>query len=315
MDTNRLQPEPVLAEAAQWHARLHADVRAATALRPAFEQWLALDVRHRLAYADVCAVDYAAQQSDTEAERDFVPVVGRGRPLRTWVAGATLSLVVLFFAWQGARPWDRLRADLHTTESEVREFALDDGSRAWLAGDSALALQYAPDGRGLHLLRGEAFFEVQRDPSRPFAVRAGAVTVTAVGTRYSVSHRRAGAILVEVEEGKVAVALADGRTQPVAAGEQLRIDADGIGNELLPLASRASTWRDGLLVFDETPAADAVAQLDAYIPGRVVLTADARTTRISAAIAVTDAKSALLAIAEREGWRADGIPGVVLVLH
>jgi transmembrane sensor len=54
------------------------------------------------------------------------------------------------------------------------------------------------------LKQGEAFFEVAKDPNRPFVVSAGSKRVVAVGTKFSV-RRDADSVGVVVTEGKVRV--------------------------------------------------------------------------------------------------------------
>jgi transmembrane sensor len=299
--------------AAEWQVRLQ-DAPADAVLRAAFDEWLRRDLRNRLAYADVCAAAFALEQAEVEVLPRQIPAQAersRGRGL--WY-GLAASLLVLTFAWQGMRPIDALRSDLRTAEGELREFTLPDGSHAWLAGDTALALDFEGGRRAIEVLRGEAMFEVVKDPAHPFVVSAGDATATAVGTRYAVSYR-ADAVLVEVEEGKVAVA--DAATpEPllVTAGQQVRRDAAGLPAAASPLPAGALDWRRGLLVLEDAPLADAVARLDAWIPGRVLLLGRSQA-RISAAIAVNDAPAALEAIAVREGLQVETIPGVVMVVH
>jgi len=54
-------------------------------------------------------------------------------------------------------------------------------------------------------VRGEAYFEVARDPARPFFVEANAFAVRAVGTAFAVSSRKSE-VIVTVAEGVVRVA-------------------------------------------------------------------------------------------------------------
>lgn len=304
--------------AAEWQARLH-DAPADAVLRTAFEEWMRRDPLNRLAYADVCAAAFALEQAEDAAFTTAADEISSRRPVSAtrgrglWF-GLAASLLVLAFAWQGTRPFDALRSDLRTAEGELREFELPDGSRAWLAGDTALALDFDGDRRDIEVLRGEAMFDVVKDASRPFVVSADGATATAVGTRYAVSHR-AGDVLVEVEEGTVAVADA-ARIEPlmVTAGQQVRRDANGLPAKASPLAAGALEWRRGLLVLEDAPLAEAVARLDAWIPGRVLLIGRPQA-RVSAAIAVADAPAALEAIAAREGLQVEAIPGVVMVVH
>jgi transmembrane sensor len=50
-----------------------------------------------------------------------------------------------------------------------------------------------PGLRQVKLDRGEAWFQVAKDPQRPFVVESGPVRVRAVGTAFSVRRREGGA--------------------------------------------------------------------------------------------------------------------------
>jgi len=314
MNSQPATPEQDLArleQAGEWHARLQ-DGGHDAALRTAFENWLGRDLRNRLAYADVCAAGYALEQAEIEVPATRHAPARAARPFRPLWLGLAASLFVLVLAWQGTRPLDALRSDLRTAEGETQQFELPDGSTAWLAGDSAVALDFGDGRRDLVLLRGEAMFDVVKDPSRPFVVTAGDTSATAVGTRYGVAHR-AEAVVVEVEEGRVSV---ETGAAPVLvdAGQQIRRDTRGLAAQPSPLPGGSPDWRRGLLVFEDATLAEAAARLDAWIPGRVIIVG-APSVRVSAAIATADAPAALAAIAAREGLAVESIPGVVTVVH
>src|SRR5262249_37280059 len=79
-----------------------------------------------------------------------------------------------------------------------------DGSKVPSNTDSQVRLAITDRERAIELTHGEAFFEVARDPSRPFVVTAGSKRVIAVGTQFSV--RRDGEdVQVAVAEGLVRV--------------------------------------------------------------------------------------------------------------
>jgi len=59
------------------------------------------------------------------------------------------------------------------------------------------------DNQRLVKLSGEAYFEVARDPSRPFVVNAGRASVQVLGTKFNVSAYEGQAIRVTVDEGRV----------------------------------------------------------------------------------------------------------------
>jgi transmembrane sensor len=110
---------------------------------------------------------------------------------------------------------------------------------------------------------GEAFYSVSKDPSRPFVVRAGPVTVIAVGTAFTV--RRAGeSVSVIVTEGAVDVS-AENVAVRAAAGQRVRYDHGELSRPVeVASADVATSWRDGRLQFVDEPLRLVIASVNRY---------------------------------------------------
>ncbi len=171
---------------------------------------------------------------------------------------------------------------------------LPDGSSLTLDAQSRIAFAYDARRRGARLLEGAAFFAVQHDAQRPFVVQALDVTVTVLGTRFGVEIEPGGAVLVQVESGRVRVerggaTLAGG----LGAGEGLRVTPGGTP-EAVP--GTAAPWRHGRLHFDAVPLGEATARLARY--ARFDLRTDARAARlrISGTVEIAEAADWLQAL-------------------
>ncbi len=135
------------------------------------------------------------------------------RPLwtRTWVQvaamltlAAGLLLVVQFYASQP--PASATLVFRNTTSRPVRQ-VLPDGSAVWLNSQTELRLseKFNQTERAV-FLRGEAFFEIARNPAKPFTVDAGQISTRVLGTRFNVrAYDNDQRLEVSVMEGKVAV--------------------------------------------------------------------------------------------------------------
>lgn len=203
------------------------------------------------------------------------PAPSRWPSRLAWSTFAGVSLAVVF-AWQWYRPMEQ--ASYLTAMGDLRDVPLSDGSRATLSSDSAMAIRLSRAQRHVDLQRGEAFFEVAKDPGRPFAVEAGGRTVVAVGTRFAV--RRDGPDLrVVVTEGVVRLegrADAQGHAQPTTllpAGSIALATRDGVvvRTGSVADAERMVDWRSGFLVFHDTSLAEAVAEFNRYNPRKLVI--------------------------------------------
>jgi transmembrane sensor len=153
---------------------------------------------------------------------------------------------------------------------------LRDGSNITLNTASKIRIAVTDRERRVELDHGEAYFEVAKDPSRPFVVVAGDKRVVAVGTRFSV-RRDEDEVRVVVTEGKVRFesTIAPLSHEPgnessaaplLVAGAIARASDAAVLVETTPLqrAEEILSWRSGYLTFDETPLADAVAEFNRY---------------------------------------------------
>lgn len=153
---------------------------------------------------------------------------------------------------------------------------LRDGSNVMLNTASKIRVAVTDQERRVELDQGEAYFEVAKDPNRPFVVVVGDERVVAVGTRFSV-RRDAGEIRIVVMEGKVRfesksvpLSLQPRNQHPaaplLAAGAIARASAAAVLVETTPLqrAEEILSWRSGYLTFEETTLADAVTEFNRY---------------------------------------------------
>ena len=252
------------ADAARWVVRVDRDSED-PGVRAGLEAWLAGDRRRvgayaraeagwrRLDRAQVLAVEAPARTRSGLVRRRGV-VAG----LSALAAGLTAAVVA-----------PRLLAQRYGTAlGEIRRVPMADGSVAAINTSSELEVAMRGRLRAVKLERGEAWFEVAKDPQRPFVVESGPVRVRAVGTAFSVRKREAGSDVL-VTEGVVEVWTKDGKTPPrrVAAGEKVFADND-LGILTPPKADadlgRQLAWRDGQIVLDGQTLAEAAAEFNRY---------------------------------------------------
>lgn len=262
--------------AATWLAQRDAGFSAAQAA--AFERWLNADPRHAAAFRQAEATQRLLARLPESpsaqallAEVDAL-VASRPRviPFSTlWKTAAGLAAAAaIAFAFLPTRPQSESANAAYTTAvGQHQSLNLPDGSTLVLSSASRVEVAFVSTERRVHLQHGEAHFYVAKDTARPFIVRAGDVSVRAVGTAFNVRRHNAG-VEVLVTEGKVQVTRADASiSDPIflVAGE--RAFVDGIPSALLaadiPATERGSD-RAPRLMFKDTPLADAVERFNRY---------------------------------------------------
>ncbi|MBG6802211.1 FecR family protein, partial [Pseudomonas aeruginosa] len=106
-----------------------------------------------------------------------------------------------------------------------------------------------------------------------------------------------------------------GGGRSVGAAEPRRPRAAGGGEA--PLGGRLddlTSWRRGLLVFDEQPLGEVVARLNRYRPGHLLVAPGALAQRrVSGVFRVADLEASLQSISDELGVRSLGLAGVTLL--
>lgn len=153
--------------------------------------------------------------------------------------------------------------------------------------------------RRVDLLNGRAFFEVAKNPERPFVVHVGHGSVTALGTAFDVRLNPKGMRVVLVE-GRVRVAPVvagpDAKAIAMVAGQQIVNDGSVMRLSRANLEVETS-WRAGALVFQEQPLSEVVAEVNRYTERKIeIVDPSIAGRKVSAVLKVADTATFLEAI-------------------
>jgi len=282
------------------------------------EGWLQADASHQKAFEDAdrgwAAFEnggdheiLAAIRERAMASRPERKVLWRALALAASVVVA-VGLAVLIPRLEPAPPTPVAASarifQYATARGEIREVRLPDGSAVTLDADSVLTGRFTDERRSLTLLRGRALFSVAHNRARPFAVAAGRREVVAVGTRFDVDLA-AGTLTVAVLEGRVTVAPREdvSRTVALSAGQRL-VDRDGRVAREAMTADDASSWRNGVVAFDNQTVAEAITVMNRY-GGAPVLSRDPEVgaMRVSGQFRAGESDRFATTLAEMHGLR------------
>lgn len=250
-------------EAAVWMTLLRGPERSEQTER-GFRRWLSADAAHAAAFERVST----AWETTAALPRGPFPHLSRWQRTgfragflgaASAVAVAAVVAVVAFFYFSRA-------AGVTTGIGEQRILALEDGSRVFLNTDTQLVVNYNSQLRSIELKRGEALFEVaHKTADRPFVVTVDGKRITALGTSFLV-RRDDQRLSVVLLEGRVAVGAAAALATTMTPGQRLVFARDGAPQIDRPPLEKVTAWRDGHVDFDETPLADAIAEMNRYSP-------------------------------------------------
>ncbi|WEK31287.1 MAG: FecR family protein [Candidatus Pseudomonas phytovorans] len=297
--------EQMFAEATAWYYRLQAD-DVTPEDQAAFAAWKAVGAAQMQAWDEVIQL-LGALQAPAAQLREQQRQQWRKPARRSWRKVAqSVAAALLLGSLVGQTPYvDRWRADYATATGESRSVRLDDGSHVQLNTDTALQVTLAQGERRVRLLRGEAWFDVARDPARPFVVSAGEGWVRVVGTHFSVASDT-GQTRVKVGQGRVEVNAGSGSGVFLGPGQAVEYAAGSLA-ALHPFdQASAFAWRQRQLVFSQQPLAEVVAELNRYWPGQTVLLGEGlRQRKVSGVFEIDKPDAVLKALTHTLGLRAE----------
>lgn len=157
-----------------------------------------------------------------------------------------------------------------TAAGERQHVTLADGTELTLNTRTVAEVEWHLRTRQVRLVDGEALFDVARSTWRPFQVHAGETTVRVVGTAFNV-RRDDLRVTVTVLRGRVHVEDASGDAVLLSARQAVESAGGGLTARAAPDLAAAIAWKDGKLMFDRTPLAQALADINRYRTAPVTL--------------------------------------------
>ena len=156
---------------------------------------------------------------------------------------------------------------------------LSDGTRVMLNANSTLEYPASFDDAEVRevRLKGEAHFEVTKNPHRPFVVKAGEMQTQVLGTIFDVKAYRKDAPKVTLMQGKVKVSNADTEVE-MRPGQTATLQADKI--VVSKASPSASDWLEGDFDMDQVTLAEAMSDIGAWYNKTVVFQSQANMGKL-----------------------------------
>ena len=292
-------PEQINRQASEWFALMSSDdARAEDRLK--FNAWLSERQEHRQAYQQIDSV-WQILGDSSAADIIALRELGRSHSVLArlrWIFFSAMLNLRNTLSLFGARPYsyglattfllialgmvliqqpNTTDASFYATKTaQIQTLKLEDGSEITLGAKSKIKISMNKSKRRAELIHGEAFFDIASDSSRPFVVLADKVAIEVVGTQFNVLKRPRG-VNVSVLEGRVNVSNND--TQgfrkrsdnllSLTAGQQVvKVDSLSIDQIENVNITELASWRNGRLIFAETPLKDVIADASRYFDGK-----------------------------------------------
>lgn len=304
------QNEKLEAEAVSWLAQLdngsisHAD-------RLALAEWLAHSPQHERELRRAAAlwrgidslIDNAIEPPQKPSVFSLLMSFVELRPLRSLTVGAGAFACLVAFAVSITLMLSPSAQQLSVSKYQVAKgdtkiIHLRDGSVVHLNTNSIAEIYESDAARIVRLVRGEGFFDVEKDPKRPFQVIAGDGLVEAIGTKFSVrlfdhdigvtvaeGSVRLGALREKLPVGVVssAVALSDVKTNTIESGASAHLEGANVTVTKLNVAviDQKISWLDDKLIFNGDTLETVIAEVTRYTDQEIIISDPSiRETRV-----------------------------------
>jgi transmembrane sensor len=317
-------------EAYDWVVRFVSGEACAADIK-ALKAWSARSPEHAAAFDEASKIwktlDPARRRHLAE-HGSVAPIVAGGRPFvprrqhlgRRAFLGAGLAASVAGGAILVARPplglwpsWSELAADYRTKTGEQRMVMLADNVSVDMNTQTSIALRPsagAPDQ--LELIAGEAIVSAIGG-SRSITVLAGDGRVAAAKAQFNIRYDGDSACVAclvgDVRVEHTAAAL------PLPAGYQVIYSRSGLNAPVAIDPAVVAAWKDGVIIFDATPVAEVIAEVNRYQPGKIILTnAALGRERFNARFRIENMGRVVGQIEQVFGARARVLPGGITLL-
>lgn len=219
---------------------------------------------------NVMAMDQSQQTAHTRPAQKIIAMSPMVK-----VAAAAALLIMSVWVWRQYSPGIEVSHDEaaialvsktahYGQKTTVR---LSDGSKVTLNSGGKITYRkgFSEHRREIELT-GEGYFEVAKDPDRPFVVTTGEIATTALGTSFNIrAYGDESNVIISLVTGKVSVGQTEGFDVMLRPGDQLKYCAEGNTVQQKQFeVSNVLAWTKGIIAFDNASMDEVVRELEKW---------------------------------------------------
>jgi transmembrane sensor len=303
-------------EAHEWVARLTSGQATATD-GEAVKRWCETSPAHARALAEANLLWQTLGPVAEQVKRASDATTGH--LARRALLGGALAASAAAAAYLAVRPpldlWpslSALAADYRTGPGERRQIAVA-GVSIELNTRTSVNVGKTPGMDRLELVSGEAAISTARPLAEPLVVLAAGGRVSATDANFNLRCDR-GPATVTCLKGAVDIEYR-GDAATLSERQQLAYGGGRLGAAAAVDPVLVTAWRDGRLVFQGTPLAEVIDEVNRYRSGRIILINAALGRRVVQASFPLDRTDELVTLVrEAYGARVTVLPGGVVLL-
>ena len=312
IEMDQLQQQRLRREAQHWLIRLTSGEATSEDAR-AFSDWCARSQAHRRAFAESRRlwqrIGDAASAETVPAEN--APRYDRRAFLQRALLGGVAACAGGVLLSREAAWWPGA-ADFETAVGEQRRVQLADVAVEMNTGTRLNADISGAELAMLELLAGEAEIRAS-GAARQVLLRVQGGSVLAAASDFNV-RADTGEVCVTCLHGSVVVDYR-GENRTLMARQQLVFGADRLGQIHNADPQRVTAWQRQLLIFDDEPLSQVIAEINRYRPGRLILMNEALgRRRVQARFTLDQLPDVAQLISDAYGATLTRMPGGVVLL-
>ncbi|NII25458.1 DUF4974 domain-containing protein [Pseudoflavitalea sp. X16] len=198
-----------------------------------------------------------------------------------WPAAAAVFIIAVatwfFFPSSGERRTpEKDFVAFAVTQGDIRHITLPDGSEVILNGNSSISLAPGFNNKNREvLLNGTAFFQVTKNPDKPFTVISGEVNTTALGTSFYIHQSsNAAPTTVSLLTGKVRIDVKGQSSVHLVPYEKAIYDQEKQLVKSTFDKDALVNWTKGLIIFRKANWEQVKSIIEEYFDKKLVITAN-----------------------------------------
>lgn len=189
------------AQLSTWRSLNAANEAEYTSIKRIWEQSAQLEERYTGRDLDKAVAAFTARLEEKANPHSY------NSPAKTYKLWWRAAAAVLVFGMAGLWSYRELKSEafvFRSTNDQQDSILLVDGSKVFLNKHTQIkySTAFSKAQRKFFVLKGEAFFDIAKDPAHPFTVLINKSTVQVLGTTFNVKNIDS-TIAVEVKTGKV----------------------------------------------------------------------------------------------------------------
>ncbi|MFD1630012.1 FecR family protein [Pseudopedobacter beijingensis] len=235
---------------------------------------LTSEEKHRLRNLMLNRINLRIDNNETMSDKRRV------KPLYYWISSAAaIVLLVLGFMFYQDHTKNTIAGSNVSQIKEVKflvlenqgnrlyQRELEDGTVIWLSPGAKVEIpeRFAIDKREVKMT-GKVFFEVAKNPERPFYIYGGGLTTKVLGTSFLINAEAGKDTEVSVVTGKVAVNVSEKEDQQVLLMPKQKavfsVTEQSLKKAGIPEKSEVQIWKKSKLSFDNNAIKDVVEVLE-----------------------------------------------------